>query len=321
MIPTRLRSCRQTIKLQTEHILCTEIKPKTMGGARHWCFTYNNYTDEGIERINTVYDNGQAVYIIYGKEVGENGTPHLQGFVTMLTRTKLSAMQAAFGPFHFEIARTIKQAIAYCKKDNNFTEIGSRAECEAGRRNDLEEFKQSVKDGITSEKESREEHSKVWARYPNFCRAYIMDNVAGPTLEMHALNTWQSNLIERLRRAPDDRTIIFLVDTTGNSGKTWFAKYYAHLHDDTQIMLPGKKADMAFALRVDIRVLFLDCPRSKQGEYIQYDFLEDVKNGYVFSGKYEPVYKRLKKVHVVVNVNEKPDENKLSADRYCIINI
>lgn len=293
-----------------------------MGGARHWCFTCNNYTDEDIEKINGVYDDGRAVYIVYGKEIGEdNGTPHLQGFVSMLTRTKLTGMQTTFGPFHFEIARTLKKAIAYCKKDGDYTEIGSWKEAEKGQRNDLECFKQSVKDGMTNERELREEHSKVWAKYPGFCRAYLIDAAKSPDLTMHALNRWQSDMIERLQRAPDDRTIIFLVDTVGNSGKTWFTKYYSTLHNDAQILLPGKKIDMAYALRVDIRVLFLDCPRSKQGEYIQYDFLEDVKNGYVFSPKYEPVYKRLSKVHVVVNVNEEPDKGKLSADRYCIINI
>ena len=67
-------------------------------------------------------------------------------------------------------------------------------------------------------------------------------------------------------------------------------------------------------------VLF-DCPRSKQGEYIQYDFLEEVKNGYVFSGKYEPRIKRFKVPHVVVAMNEYPDMEKLSADRYNIITI
>lgn len=67
--------------------------------------------------------------------------------------------------------------------------------------------------------------------------------------------------------------------------------------------------------------MFVDAPRSKQGEFIQYDFLEDVKNGYVFSTKYESRVKTLDNVHVVVNMNETPDMSKLSADRYHIIDI
>ncbi len=119
----------------------------------------------------------------------------------------------------------------------------------------------------------------------------------------------------------NDRTITFLVDTVGNSGKTWFSHYYASLHANVQVLLPGKKADMAYALDSTIRVLFVDAPRSKQGEFIQYDFLEDVKNGYVFSPKYESRVKHLSKVHVVVNMNEMPDPHKLSHDRYNIIHV
>lgn len=78
---------------------------------------------------------------------------------------------------------------------------------------------------------------------------------------------------------------------------------------------------MAYSLSEDIRVLFIDAPRSKQGEYIQYDFLEDVKNGRIFSGKYESRMKRLGPCHVVVMMNELPDMLKLSEDRYNIIEI
>lgn len=78
---------------------------------------------------------------------------------------------------------------------------------------------------------------------------------------------------------------------------------------------------MAYALDPTIRVLFMDAPRSKQGEFIMYDFLEDLKNGFVFSSKYESRVKRLARVHIVVNMNEHPDMTKLSADRYHVITI
>jgi len=75
------------------------------------------------------------------------------------------------------------------------------------------------------------------------------------------------------------------------------------------------------ALDTSIRVLFLDCPRSKQGDFIQYDFLENVKNGRIFSGKYESGMKYLDPVHIVVMMNEDPDLSKLSRDRPIIITI
>jgi hypothetical protein len=75
---------------------------------------------------------------------------------------------------------------------------------------------------------------------------------------------------------------------------------------------------MALVLDTCARVIFFDFPRSKQGNYIQYDFLEEVKNGYVFSGKYESCIKTLANVHVVVFLNEMPNMTKLSANRYVI---
>lgn len=113
-----------------------------------------------------------------------------------------------------------------------------------------------------------------------------------------------------------------MVDSTGGTGKSWFCDYYAKTHrEETQILTPGKYADMALALDPAIKVLFLDCPRSKQGDFIQYDFLENVKNGRIFSGKYESGMKYLNPLHVVVMMNEYPDMEKLSEDRYNVINL
>ena len=75
---------------------------------------------------------------------------------------------------------------------------------------------------------------------------------------------------------------------------------------------------MAYVVNEDNKVFFFDCPRSKQGEFIQYDFLEELKNGFIFSPKYESRVKTLRTPHVVVLMNEYPDLEKLSADRYSI---
>ena len=90
------------------------------------------------------------------------------------------------------------------------------------------------------------------------------------------------------------------------------------MFETAMIIVPGKKADMSYVVRTDCKTFFMDCPRSKQGEYIQYDFLEELKNGYVFSPKYESKVKTFNPPHVVVFMNETPDMEKLSPDRYTI---
>lgn len=286
--------------------------------AKRWCFTLNNYSAEDIERITALEENADVQYVIFGREVSSTGTPHLQGFVYFRSRKYMSQCIQIVGQSHFSVTRSVQASIDYCKKDGDFTEIGDPPK-EKGSRTDLEAFKHDVKDGMLDMKTLREVHSKVVADYPSFVRSYVKDNRSVPEVRSHPLRVWQSELNEYLNRPPDSREIVFVVDTVGNQGKTWYARYYQSLHEHTQIILPTKKDAMAFVLSVDSRVIFFDCPRSKQGEFIQYDFLEEVKNGYVFSTKYESELKVLETPHVVVLMNEHPHMDKLSADRYKII--
>lgn len=293
-----------------------------MSRAKNWCFTLNNYTDADIARLAALGVGGDPVaYVIFGKEIGQSGTPHLQGFVQFENRLRINGVKEYVGDrAHVEAARDIQASIAYCKKEGFFTEVGELAGGR-GSRNDLDGFKESVRQGVTDFRLLREEHSKVWARFPRFCQEYVRDHIVRDKAEEHEYRPWQRCLLQMLEAPPGDRHIIFVVDALGNQGKTWFTKRYQDEHKDAQIILPGKVVDMAYALREDVRVVFMDCPRSKQGEFIQYDFLEHIKNGMVFSSKYESYMKRLKKVHVVVFMNEPPDMTKLSRDRYIILTI
>ena len=266
---------------------------------------------------------GVVDYLIFGREIGESGTPHLQGFVSFPSRKRLRQVIQTLGQCHCSIARYIMKSIEYCKKDGDFEEIGNApAEKTPGQRNDLELFKEDVKQGNVCMKSIRELHSEVYAKYTRFCIEYVNDNYTAGKVANHPLREWQANLNTMLNGPVNEREIIFVVDTRGNTGKSWFFRYYEQNHEDNcQIILPGKKADMAHVLQVCKRVYMFDCPRSKQGEFIQYDFLEEVKNGNVFSGKYESKNKRFETPHVVVAMNEMPDMDKLSMDRYRVINL
>lgn len=287
--------------------------------AKHWAFTLNNYTQQDVDRLSTLPP--QCIYVIYGKELGQNGTPHLQGHVSYSKRVYFNIVKAFVSDrAHIEAARNCNASIEYCKKDGDYVEHGEMP-TGGGNRNDLAAFKEAVKAGMTSLVELREHHSDIYGRMPRFVLEYVADHTPLPELETHPLRQWQQDLNFLLIHAADSRTIIFLVDRVGNSGKSWFCHYYCRLHDNAQVLLPGKKSDMAYALRTDIRVLFVDAPRSKQNEFLQYDFFEDVKNGFVFSTKYESRIKYLQKCHVVVCLNEQPDYTKLSEDRYKVIEL
>lgn len=293
-----------------------------MSLAKNWCFTLNNYTDDDITRLDALVDENKAKYIIYGKEVGEQGTPHLQGLVILENRCRMAQVKRILGSNpHVEIPRNLNASIQYCKKEGDWKEFGTRANNQ-GKRTDIDSFKEDVKAGMLDLRRLREKHSEVYAKYTRFCLEYVQDNYPVLSIPAYELRNWQRFLQQKLETPPDRRKIIFVVDEIGNSGKSWFAHFYTQKNEIIcQVLLPGKKSDMAFVLKPNLRILFLDAPRSKQGEYIQYDFLEDLKNGYVFSNKYESKIKTYEPMHVVVNMNERPDMTKLSEDRYDIINI
>lgn len=293
-------------------------------GSKHWCFTLNNYADEDVERLSSLVESEERVgYVIFGKEIGESGTPHLQGYVRFERKIRLLPAKAIIGRNpHMEVARNVNASVQYCKKDGDWLEFGVLSVSRRGERNDLQAFKDAVAGGMLSLSEVREHHSEVVAKYRSFCLDYIDDHMPRVVIPNFELRPWQVMLKNLLEEPADRRKIIFVVDEVGNSGKSWFAHHYTRLIGDTcQVLLPGKKADMAYALKIGLKILFLDAPRSKQGEFIQYDFLEDLKNGYVFSTKYESRIKSFEPMHVVVNMNEQPDRTKLSEDRYKIINI
>jgi hypothetical protein len=56
-----------------------------------WCFTLNNPTDQEKIDVNSwCYDSS---YLIAGNEVGDTGTPHLQGFIVLMKKVRLTQLK------------------------------------------------------------------------------------------------------------------------------------------------------------------------------------------------------------------------------------
>jgi hypothetical protein len=284
-----------------------------------WCFTLNNYTNNDIVRLTSLGESTDVQYIIFGKEIGDSGTPHLQGYIKFSSRKRVNGVKRAVGECHVEIARNPTAAITYCKKDEDFTEIGE-IQNNQGKRSDLDAVKEAVSNGEIDLKYFAENHSEVYARNKNFIVDYIQFNRPIKRLKTNPLYIWQAELWTKLKLTPDPRKIYFYVDPIGNTGKSWFARYYAEHHETAQVMLAGKGADMAFAYDEKTTTMFMDVPRTRI-EFFPWDFLENIKNGTIFSGKYTSCMKRFDVPHIVVFMNESPDETKLSHDRYDIKHI
>lgn len=116
-----------------------------MSEGKFWCFTLNNYTNEEEEFLKLI----NCEYLVYGKEVGECGTPHLQGYIEFSSNRKLNRLKREISErAHWERRRGNKeQAAYYCKKDGDVFEKGTISTSNQGRRNDLEEVSQMVREG------------------------------------------------------------------------------------------------------------------------------------------------------------------------------
>jgi hypothetical protein len=89
--------------------------------AKHWCFTYNNYTD--LEAFHTFCSNSSKIdSFVFQEETGESGTPHLQGYICFITKTRPNSIfKIEYPTIHWETARNIKHSIAYCQKEETRT--------------------------------------------------------------------------------------------------------------------------------------------------------------------------------------------------------
>lgn len=130
-----------------------------MSRLRNFCFTINNYiTFHAMEELKKI-----SKFLIYGKEVGESGTPHLQGYCELLKRTRFNKIKAIIPTAHIEPRKgTSTQARDYCAKDGEFTEYGVLSK--PGKRNDIEEVYFLAKDGA-SDIEIGEAHPRTYAKY------------------------------------------------------------------------------------------------------------------------------------------------------------
>lgn len=127
--------------------------------SKRWCFTVNNWEPND----ETTFQELECKYLVYGREVGESDTPHLQGFVTFKSAKRLAAMKKIHDKAHWEQAKgNSQQASDYCKKDGDYFEKGDTPS--QGKRSDLQLVADMIKAG-TSIQEVADEHPTTYMKY------------------------------------------------------------------------------------------------------------------------------------------------------------
>ncbi len=115
------------------------------GKARSYSFTLNNYTDNDVTALKSLAPF--VKYIIFGKEVGVSGTPHLQGMVNYSSPKTFTALKKEF-PFdraHIQATKDQHASMEYCKKDGDYYEHGQPPK--QGKRTDIDNVRDIMKAG------------------------------------------------------------------------------------------------------------------------------------------------------------------------------
>ncbi|AGA18459.1 hypothetical protein [uncultured marine virus] len=157
-----------------------------MARSRNWVFTLNNFEDN---QEPTVW-KAKVDYCTWQHEIGESGTPHLQGYLELGTVQRLSAMKKLNSVAHWEPRRgSQEQAIEYSNKEET-REAGPWSygeKKEQGKRNDLEKMSRDIVDNKRKFNEVAMEYPHMVVKYSKgidrliaACQeSYAHDNVRG----------------------------------------------------------------------------------------------------------------------------------------------
>lgn len=240
--------------------------------------TLNNYTEEHMSSIVPIVKEKCRLCII-GKETGESGTPHLQGYLEFKSKSR-PAQLFGIKEIHWEKAKGSKAAnIEYCSKEDR------RPFCLGCRRHrPLQLIKESE------------------------------------------LYDWQKRILVGLEAMPDNRKVFWYWSSEGGVGKTQFCKYLTYHHG--AICIHGKGNDVRNGVMEYVKtngctpeIILYPIPRCHGSEYVSYEALENIKDMYFYSGKYEGGHVLGNSPHLIVFANEPPNECKMSMDRWDIVQI
>ena len=144
------------------------------------------------------------------------------------------------------------------------------------------------------------------------------------------LKPWQRELMEQIN-TPSDRHIIWVVGKACGEGKTWFQKYVRSMFGIRRVVsginIKSNTRNIYHCLAkqslatADI-FLFNIGKSMKRFEEVNYEVLEDLKDGDAFSAKYNSQKLTIKVPNVVmVFSNNEPNKRELATDRWKVFHI
>lgn len=271
---------------------------KRQNGAKRWTFTWNNYSQNWVALLAPVFEG--CTFGIGSEEVGESGTPHIQGYVEFASKVRPIGYRGCPKEVHWgddkgKPARgTRLQNVMYCRKQNLLWFSGPDANDEE-RRPHTEYF-----------------GTERW-RPPRDL----------PKIELRG---WQEE-VRRLAEAPvQQRKIYWFWSSRRGIGKSDAVRWLA---TEGALVTGGGAKDMKYLIckykekNGDYpETIAMDVPCSMQG-FVSYAGIEEVVNGVFASTKYEcePVIMPYARFFLFANFPPALDNVDMSANRFVVFDI
>jgi len=258
-----------------------DVKPlKTISASKRWCFTYNNYCATDLTNFNEFLGKNCSI-VFYSKEVGESGTPHLQGYVEFNKRIRPKTL----------FKKTIWECMLHWSKAK-----GSM----------IENYHYCSKDGPFFFYKGVQQYHPLKLITPD--RAYqkfILDIIKEEPEDR--LIYWFYETVGNTGKTSFTKYLCNKEMALCLSGKSADVKNGVVASVEKRGTTPS--------------LIVYDIPRSFNTEFLSYESLESVKSMMFYSGKYEGAQICGNPCHLIIFSNEPPEVKKLSMDRWKIFKI
>ncbi len=259
-------------------------KKKQVSPAKHWVFTFNNYTTADYKNLEVYFRKNSSKFqcIVFQEEIGEEcGTPHIQGAFSYINKSR---------PFNMGL----NKKIFYQKKNPKSTLTQMRDYC--------------------CRPSKRAPNGKVFLF--NYQEPIILK-----ILEESKLYKWQKFVIEQITKEPNDRDIIWIHGPSG-LGKSVFTKYLVHYYNGL-VLQGGRRHILSVASRNTRCKLFIFLLSMSDRNKLSYGALEQLKDG-VFMSHFgcddtKPVI--MNSPHIIVFANYPPRDEKIAHKKLKCINL
>jgi hypothetical protein len=290
--------------------------------AKNWFFQCDNPSGVDNDIINQVGHSQLVAFMICGRKQVEGGNA-LYGYVNLLDRKRRTEIAGQFPPqtvlTHAKgnVLNNTNTVRSECIEVREFGGIEFASTQGKTHDPDLIKMREAIKQQW-SEQDKFEEFGSKWIHLGHAMEKSVKKERKDEATEKlktqmlkATLRPWQIQA-ERELMSQNNRQILFVYDSDGNVGKSYFAKYLMAKYD-AFVSDTTAKDDVIFCYD-DQPVCVFDLTRKAAADMDQ-EFLEKMKDGVVHSRKYHSHVRIFAPPKIIVLMNPEPKTDVLSLDR------